>query len=115
MRELNVVEFDNVFGAAGETGTGNTSDFLMTMLDHIGSSIIGCATAAMVGGTIGYKHGGDATGIWGLGIIGQVVGFFGGVCIGGLGGLIGGALVPLSYSLPIVKQAIDVLANGQVA
>ena len=107
MRELTMGEMSHVSGAG-------ISDVLYSIGDHLASSILGGVTAAVVGGAIGYMHGGDATGILGLSLIGQLVGAAGGSIIGGVGGVIGGALVPLSYSLPLAIEAIQTLIGGGI-
>ena len=62
----------------------------------------------MNGAVIGYNRGGDATGVWGLSLIGQLVGAAGGGIIGGIGGAVGGLLVPFDY---VYQHAIDAVKN----
>jgi|GEM_PF-1261163 len=109
MRELTVGEISNVSGAAL-----TPNDVALFIGDHLGSSIIGGVAAAVAGGAIGYLHGGDAMGILGLGVIGQLVGAVSGAIIGGVGGVIGGSLVSLSYSLPLVEQLAQTIISGGI-
>lgn len=108
MRELTMNETLTVSGAA------TPNEIALFIGDHLASSIIGGVAATFAGGAIGFLHGDDAMGIFGLGVIGQLVGAVGGAIIGGIGGVIGGALVPLSYSLPIVNQVAQTIVSGGI-
>lgn len=109
MRELTMQEMSCVSGAAS-----TPNDVAAFIGDHLASSIISGVAAAVAGGAIGYLHGADATGVFGLGLIGQLVGAIGGAAIGGIGGLIGGGLVSLSYSLPLVEKFMQTMISGGI-
>lgn len=111
MRELSSQEMEFVSGASTAEELNNAANIL---IDHIASSVVASVTAATVGGIIGFKHGGDATGIWGLSLIGQLVGALGGAIIGGIGGAVGGALVSTSYSFPLIQQAVQTIISGSI-
>lgn len=108
MRELTLSEMSDV------SGSGIIADIGGFVVDRTLSSVLGGVTAAVNGGAIGFLHGGDATGIWGLSIIGQLVGAVGGGVIGGVGGFIGGFMVPLSYTYPLVIEAAQNLIAGGI-
>ncbi|MXP50297.1 hypothetical protein FD733_16050 [Pantoea sp. Eser] len=107
MRELTI---DETFAISGATTTGN--DVMFFIGDHLASAILSGVAAAVAGGAIGYLHGGDAMGVFGLGFIGQMVGAIGGALIGGVGGVIGGSLVSLSYSLPLANLLAETIISG---
>ncbi|ELH8609784.1 TPA: hypothetical protein ONC18_004163 [Enterobacter kobei] len=111
MRELLDSEVCTVTGAATVADVNN---FALGVFSHIGSAILGGVMAGTVGGIIGYKHGGDSTGVWGLSLIGQLVGAVGGAVIGGTGGVIAGSLVPLSYAFPLAQQAVKTIISGGI-
>ncbi|MEL7698279.1 MULTISPECIES: hypothetical protein [Pantoea] len=107
MRELTI---DETFAISGATTTPNDIAFFIG--DHLASAILCGVAAAAAGGAIGFLHGGDAMGVFGLGFIGQIVGAAGAAIIGGIGGVIGGSLVSLSYSLPLAIQLAQTIASG---
>jgi hypothetical protein len=109
MRELNFIEVNQVAG-----GANAFSDGLEFIAGRIGGALMATAVTTVVGGMIGYMRGGDATGVWGLGIIGQLVGAVSGGLIGGIGGAIGGLIVPPDYAFKYCSEAIQVLINGQI-
>ncbi|AUX95202.1 hypothetical protein C2E15_20540 [Mixta gaviniae] len=115
MRELTFNELSAVSGASAVsdavTFAGDAFNFVA---DRLASSVLGGVAAAAIGGSIGYLHGADAMGVFGLGIIGQLVGAVGGAVIGGVGGVVGGLLVPLSYSFPLAVEAARALIGGQL-
>ncbi|URQ60657.1 hypothetical protein LQ939_18780 [Pantoea alhagi] len=111
MRELTLQEMHFVSGSSIADNPANLFNFVG---DRLASSIFGCVAAAITGGSIGYLHGGDAMGVLGLSIIGQLTGGVTAAVIGGVGGLIGGLLVPFDWSYPLALKAINTVIGGKV-
>jgi len=108
MREL---AFNEVSCVAGGATPHEIANFIG---DRLASSILAGVAAAVTGGSIGYLHGGDAMGVLGLSVIGQLVGGVVAGTIGGVGGLVGGLLVPFDYCYPLAMDAFKTVISGGI-
>ncbi|QGH63929.1 colicin V synthesis protein [Serratia proteamaculans] len=104
MRELNILEVDQVSG-----GYGN--GFFADLNEMFNSAVIGAAAAGAFGAIIGGKHGGTGGG-WGFGALGQLVGMIGGGLIGMAAGGIGGAVVGWNTTWNLAQGAVVGFING---
>ncbi|MFG1173948.1 hypothetical protein AAFN90_10185 [Erwiniaceae bacterium CAU 1747] len=96
MRELNLVEMEDVSGAYSwnwGTAGGVVSSLVKNTAEAVASATNLAVTAGWEGAIIGGKHGGSNGGILGFGIIGNLVGVIGGGIYGTVGGAVQGALL----------------------
>ncbi|MFV9688990.1 colicin V synthesis protein [Pantoea sp. ARC607] len=101
MRELNVMEINEVSGAG--------------FWSAVSSAILLGATGFAAGAAYGGIHGGDQGGLLGVGVVGQLVGVIVGPIIGVIGGSILGAV--LGWNDPdsvnaIATQFLNNFVNG---
>lgn len=115
MKEISVIEMDNVSGAYSWDFT-NALSFLESAVNNaaelIGSATLGAVAGTVAGAVIGGSHGGDGGGILGFGIIGQGVGMLGGALIGGIACGIGGSLVGWDTTSKYSLELADGIING---
>ncbi|MEA1063278.1 hypothetical protein [Erwinia sp. HR93] len=105
MRELSVIEIEEVAGAYG-------NGFFADIGEAMRSAVVGGAAGFCAGSIIGGKHGGDGGGFLGIGAIGQGVGMIYGGITGGIACALGGAAVGWDKTWAATDEVIKGFASG---
>ncbi|WP_380182956.1 hypothetical protein [Kalamiella sp. sgz302252] len=115
MKELSVIEMDDVSGAYSWNFTDPLSFFgnlAANAVELVASATLGASIGATGGAYVGGRHGGDGGGLLGLGIIAEGVGLIAGGILGGISGGIYGATTGWDNTNELFDKIIDGFTNG---